>query len=419
MLERSNPPWFPLWLRQAAAIRARGPGARGFAVLAGIEAVIRGILVTVMPLSMYHAFPDTRLVSEIYFGIGVVSLLAGLMVPALTRIVPRRWAFTAGALLFVGGNILAILGGPLVALGLLCNTVATVTVFICLNAYLLDYIAKGELVRAESLRMFYSAMAWTLGPVAGVWIMEIWRPAPFLVSLVAALLLLVVFWVMRLGNGKLIAPARGPALNPLAYLGRFFRQPRLIAGWLFAVLKSCGWWVYIVYLPIFAVESGLGDKVAGLMLSLSNALLFATPVMLRWMQRRAVRAAVRLGFLAAGTTFILATFASLLPPLALVLLFLGSVFLILLDISAGLPFLLAVRPLQRTEMSAVYSTFRDVSGMVTPGVAWLVLLVSPLAGVFAAAGLMLLGGWAMAGRLHPQLGIAAARRIAARRARLS
>src|SRR5690606_26663991 len=134
----------------------RGPGARGFAVLAGVEAVIRGILVTVMPLSMYHAFPDTSLVSEIYFGIGIVSLLAGLMVPALTRIVPRRWAFTAGALLFVAGNILAILGGPLVALGLLCNTVATVTVFICLNAYLLDYIAKGELVRAESLRMFYS-----------------------------------------------------------------------------------------------------------------------------------------------------------------------------------------------------------------------------------------------------------------------
>ena len=30
--------------------------------------------------------------------------------------------------------------------------------------------------------------------------------------------------------------------NPLAFLDRFFRQPRLIAGWLFAVIRSCGWW---------------------------------------------------------------------------------------------------------------------------------------------------------------------------------
>jgi MFS transporter, ACDE family, multidrug resistance protein len=72
------------------------------------------------------------------------------------------------------------------------------------------------------------------------------------------------------------APA-APRPNPLAYLGRFFRQPRLIAGWLFAVMRSCGWWVYVVYLPIFCIEAGLGDKVGGIALSLSNALLFTTP----------------------------------------------------------------------------------------------------------------------------------------------
>ena len=415
MLEQSNSPWYlPLsrdgWLRKAPT-----PGARGFAVLAGIESVIRGILVTVMPLSMYAAFPDSRLVSEIYFGIGVLSVASALLVPSLTRLLPRRWTFTCGALLFLTGNILAIQGGWLVAAGLLCNTVATVTVFICLNAYLLDYVAKFELVRAESLRMFYSALAWTVGPVAGVWLMDFWHPAPFVVSIVATLALLVVFWIMRLGNGKLISPARGPALSPLAFLGRFVAQPRLIAGWLFVVLKSCGWWVYVVYLPIFAVEAGLGDKIGGFMLSASNALLFAAPLMLRWMQKRAVRAALRVGFCAAGIAFILATILSPLPWLVLAVLFVGSIFLILLDVSGGLPFLLAVKPLQRTEMAAIYSSFRDVSGVVTPGVAWLVLLIAPLSGVFAAAGTLLLGGWALAGRLHPQLGVAAAKRIALRR----
>jgi hypothetical protein len=82
----------------------------------------------------------------------------------------------------------------------------------------------------------------------------------------------------------------------------------------------------------------------------------------------------------------------------------GSIFLILLDVSAGLPFLLAVKPSERTEMSAIYASFRDVSGILTPGAAWLVLLVAPLSGVFAAGGAGLLCTWVLARKLHPRLG---------------
>jgi hypothetical protein len=89
---------------------------------------------------------------------------------------------------------------------------------------------------------------------------------------------------------------------------------------------------------------------------------------------------------------------------AIALLFAGSLFLILLDICAGLPFLMAVKPSERTEMSAIYSSYRDVSGILTPGVAWMVLLVSPVAGIFAAAGMASLLAWSIAGRLHPRLG---------------
>jgi hypothetical protein len=65
---------------------------------------------------------------------------------------------------------------------------------------------------------------------------------------------------------------------------------------------------------------------------------------------------------------------------------------------------MAVKPSERTEMSAVYSSFRDVSGILTPGVAWLVLLVAPLPGVFMACGAGLWLAWGIAGRLHPRLG---------------
>ena len=86
------------------------------------------------------------------------------------------------------------------------------------------------------------------------------------------------------------------------------------------------------------------------------------------------------------------------------LLFLGSAFLILLDISAGLPYLMAVRPNERTEMSAVYSSFRDVSGILTPGVARGILAFGPLPWVFAAAAFGLAVCFVIAGRIHPRLG---------------
>jgi MFS family permease len=382
------------------------PHVRGFAILAGLEACVRGTLISVMPLEIYRELGDAQLVSRLYFAVGVLSLVAGLLVPGLTRIVPRRWTYTGGALLYLAGAALAIAGGP-VATGfaLLANALATVAVTVCFNAYVLDYVARADLGRSQSMQMFYAAAAWTAGPIVGVALLDLWRPLPFLAAAGFALGLLGAFWWLRLGNGRAIQKARGPAPNPLAYLGRFLAQPRLVAGWLFAVIRSCGWWVYIVYLPIFCIESGLGERVGGLVLSGSNALLFLTPLMLRQVTRLGVRRAVSGAFLAFGLTFVAAALAAPLPWIAVALMAAGSVALVMLDVAGGLPFLMAVKPSERTEMAAVYASFRDVSGILTPGVAWLVLLVAPVAGVFAASGAAAFVAGAIARRLHPRLGV--------------
>jgi hypothetical protein len=70
----------------------------------------------------------------------------------------------------------------------------------------------------------------------------------------------------------------------------------------------------------------------------------------------------------------------------------------------GLPFLMAVRPSERTEMSAVYSTYRDVSGVITPGTASLLLIVAPLHAMFSVTALGLFGCAYLATKLHPRLG---------------
>jgi MFS transporter, ACDE family, multidrug resistance protein len=391
----------PEWLRHAPT-----PGAKGFAVLSGIESISRGILISVFPLVMYRAFQDTLVVSEIYFFVGIISLVCGLLVPWLTRFIPRRWMYSLGAVLFIVSSFLAIEGSAIaIALALFSYTVAVVILFVCFNAYVLDYVAKIELKRSETLRLFYSALAWSAGPAGGVWLLQWWTPAPFLVSALGATVLLVVFWWMRLGDGKLITKARAPTPNPVAFIQRFFVQPRLIAGWLFAVIKSCSWWVYIVYLPIYAVEAGLDESIGGIALSISNSLLFLTPFMLMWIERNSVRHAIRAGFLIGGGVFITATFSASMPWVTVGFLLFGTLFLILLDICAGLPFLMAVRPSERTEMSAVYSTFRDLSGIISPGVAWLVLLVAPISALFATAGGGMFAAWVVAGKLHPRLGV--------------
>jgi MFS family permease len=392
--------YIPLTLRHAGT-----PKIAHFALLSGLEAAVRGTLISAMPLTVYSATGSAELTSSIYFAAGITGLIWGLCVPGLNRLIPRRWMYTLGCLFYLCGMALAATGTIWgVSAALLVNACATVTIFVCLNAYVLDYVSREDLGKSQSIQMLFAAAPWAIGPMLGVWLRDHGHALPFALAGFFALALLTTFLILRLGNGKQIARAKGPAPNPLAYLGRFFSQGRLVAGWLFAVIRSCGWWVYVVYLPIFCVESGLGDKVGGIALSLSNALLFITP----WIAARAriltVRTSVRAAFGACALLFAASAALSPFPWLAVLAMAAASFFLVVLDVVGGLPFLMAVKPSERTDMAAVYSSFRDVSGILTPGIAWAVLLVAPVPAIFAVCAAGLATAWAIAANLHPRLG---------------
>ena len=387
------------------------PGVREFALIAGLEALVRGATLAAYPLLMYRAWNDAQVVSEIYFVVGVLSLLTALGVPLLTQHMQRRWVYILGVSLYVVSAGFGMLGGKWVTAALMCNTLAAATSFVCFNAYVLDHVSKTDFARLESLRMFYGAPGWVLGPALGVQLLPVWHGTPFLLAGLGAAAILGFIWYLRLGNGRVMSRQRSGTSNPLVYLQRFFVQPRLIGGWLFAVIRSCGWWFYFVYLGIFAVQNGLGDEVGGVATSLANMGLIAAPLMYRWVQSTSVRRAMRTAFLCSGACFVLATLVSPLPWATIAILVLGSYCLVLLDVCAGLPFLMSVKPSERTEMSAVYSSFRDVSGILSPALAWAVLQFTTVSGVFAAGGCALLLGWALAGQLHPQLGVPGAQRV--------
>ena len=87
------------------------PSVQGFALLAGMDAAVRGTLISVMPLVVYRALGDAAIVSRVYFFVGILALICGLLVPWLSRFGPRRWLFTIGSSFYLLGMTLAISAG--------------------------------------------------------------------------------------------------------------------------------------------------------------------------------------------------------------------------------------------------------------------------------------------------------------------
>lgn len=366
----------------AASIRT--PDARTFALLGACESVIRGIIISALPLAVYASLGDARALSLLYTVAGLTALGSSFAMPWIARRVRRSSFYLWGYGGFAVGAACAAAGGWLTPAAVFLTAISTVVVTVAFNAYLMDWVPRGEIGRAETLRLFWSGPAWLAGPFLGVWLMEEVHPAaPFVVSGVAAAAVSALFLRLGLGDGRAIRRAAEPP--PLAHVGRFLRQPRLIAGWALATTRSCGWMAFYIYIPVYAVESGLGEKAGGLIVSLGAGFLFLSPPLGRVLARLGVRKAVIVGFVGGAAGWALAAALAPHAPVATAAALLGAaLFMVLLDICAGLPFLVAVRPAERDEMSAVYATFRETSLVATPAIGGAILGFAPLPAVFLA-----------------------------------
>ena len=134
------------------------PRIQHFALLAGMEAAVRGVLISTIPIAVYDAFGSAQNLSTVYFTAGVVTLFWGLMVPRLTQIWPRRWVYSGGCILYLLAMALFLLGYPWsVQAAIVVMSMATVTCFVCFNAYVLDYVPRADLGHTQSMQMVYAA----------------------------------------------------------------------------------------------------------------------------------------------------------------------------------------------------------------------------------------------------------------------
>jgi MFS family permease len=355
-----------------------------------VESLSRASLASIVPIQAYDLLQDEQTVSLLYFAVGVAGIVTTLFAPVLFQRLPRRYVYTAGALVLVAAcAALATHSLPGQALGMFLRVFGASALSITLNLYIMQFIRKDQVVRSESLRLALSTLSWTLGPAFGVWLyVRFGTTAPFVWSAAWALVLIAIFWSIRLSGAEALRPGALRAANPLANIRRFAAQPRMRLAWLIAFGRSCYWTTFYVYAPILMVATGEGKLAGGIIVSVGNALLLFAIGWGRLGSRIGVRKVAALSFAGAAAAALLAGASGAAHPWATALLLLaGTNFAVALDAVGSAPFLRAVHPYERPQMTAVYRTNLDLSELLPPLVYAIILAFTGLGGVFVALGL--------------------------------
>jgi MFS family permease len=370
-----------------------------------VPAVAQAILLTVVPLEALNLLGGARAVTLLYVAAGLVAVAGRFCIPFLVRLIKRRFVFTLGALSLAASAVLMAADRlPALAVGLALSTFAFACIEVTSQLYLLDNVSRHELRHFEPLRIFASAGPWTLGPWFGVYLQHsVGFAAPFAITMAASVAVIALFWSLRLGENAVITSTRRPPPSPARYLRRFFAQPRLRLAWTLAAARSAWWNMFFVYTPIFAVTSGLGAETGGVIVSIGSAWMWMVPLW-GWAGRRyGLRRLLMLGYAATGVLSVCAALAFHIPWLGAAMIVLAAFGTETIDGAGNLLFLRAVHAHERSEMTTVFVSYRDVAQLGPPVVFAILLSVFSLPSVFIASGAMMVAAGALARHIPRRL----------------
>ena len=368
------------------------PGYAAILAMFTLDTMARAILITVVPLQAYALLADVQHVSLLYFAASAVGLCAVLSVPWLVQAFNRQGALALGT----GCLVLAVLCFSLeqlwaLALGLVLQMYGGAAITICLNLYVLENVSKFSLTRFEPNRMLLAGIGWMAGPVLGVFLASRVAPwLPFFLSGGISLLLLLYLQIIGMPATRANLDVVRSRANPVRFIPRFFAQPRLALAWLLSVGRAAWWNMFYIYASIYAVATGLGEEAGGVISSVGSAGLF-TVMFWGWIGRRkGIRWVLILGYAATAIMTTLAGATMTWPLLGAALLVASAFAASIADGPGNVPFLRAVHPYERAEMTSVYSTYRETARLAMPAFNSVLLLLFPLPAVFVASGATML-----------------------------
>ncbi len=379
--------------RPAALLVVSGRAGESFARLNALEGIARSLLMGVIPLLALEVLGSKEMVTRAYLLASILTLTITLNFAALERLLQRRWVVTLGvACTMIAMTILLLGDGLIMALGIGLQQAAASLFSVCLSLYIMDYIGKRELIYTETRRMLYAGIVWMVGPTLGLWLWEnaaSW--APFALTVFAAVGMLSYFWYLRLGHGKGIQKARSRPANVFKIIPRYFRQrPLRIAYWI-TMSRSIFWVTLFIYGPIYVIEARLPTWVAGGLLSLASALLLISPLIRRFAGRVGTRLAIIISLVLVGSSMSILYVIGEPKPLGLIFWVSAALGGVTLDVLGNIPFMRMVKPRERTEMTMIFSTWREGSQLLTPLMVSIVLLFAPFEIFYVLLALLLFG----------------------------
>jgi len=367
--------------RPAALLVVSGSSGESFARLNALEGIARSLLVGIVPLLALEMLGSKELVTRAYLVGSLLTLAITLNFANLERLLHRRWVVTlAVGFTLVAMGILLLGDGMIVALAIGLQQAAASLFSVCLSLYIMDYIGRHELIYTETRRMLYTGIVWLIGPTLGLWIWDrglAWLP--FVLTSCGAIGMLAYFWYLRLVPRSGIDPARSQPPNIFRIIPRYFSQrPLRIAYWI-TISRSIFWVTLFVYGPIYVVEAELPAWVAGGLLSIASALLLVSPLVRRIAGRYTTRRVIVGALLLTGGSILMLYLIGPPQPIGLAFWLSAALGGVTLDVLGNIPFMRMVKTRERTEMTMVFSTWREGSQLLTPVLVSMVLLVAPFA----------------------------------------
>jgi ACDE family multidrug resistance protein len=348
--------------------------------LNALECFSRALLVGVIPILTYEALGSKEAVTLVYLLASLLTLTVTLNFAMLERWLGRRWVVTLSGILSILCALIFIIGdGYELSFAIGLQKAAGSLFAVCLSLYIMDYIGKKELIVTESRRIFYSGIAWIVGPTLGVWLWnETSHWTPFVLTIMSSMLALAYFWRLRLGENKLISKAKSASVNPLKLIPRYFSQPALRIAYLITLTRSIFWLTLFIYGPIYVIEAGLPTWMAGGLISLSSALMLFSSLIRKLVDRHGVRIITVSAQNICAFALVMLFVTGAPEPVGLVYWMIASIGAAALDVVGNIPFMRLVKPRERSEMTMIFSTWRESSNLLTPLLVTLVLLVAPI-----------------------------------------
>ncbi len=367
--------------RRPTGLQAFSGNAAGepLARLNAFEGFARSLIIGIIPLLALESLGSKELVTRAYLLASILTLMITLNFAFLERLLHRRWVLTLGVGFTIFAVLILIFGdGMVIAFAIGLQSAATSLFSVCMSLYIMDYIGKKDLIFTESKRLLYTGIAWMIGPSLGLWLWEdYFHWAPFLLTACAALSMLAYFWYLRLGHSQVIQPAKSPSINVFKIIPRYFEQPALRIAYWITLSRSIFWMSLFIYGPIYVIEASLPNWVAGGLLSLVSGLLLISPLIRRLSIRYGTRVVIVYAFILTGGSILMLYFTGEPKPIGLLFWVLAAVGGATIDVLGNIPFMRMVKPRERTEMTMIFSTWREASQLLTPLLVSVVLLLAP------------------------------------------